>query len=464
MDTKTDPGTTTTPGRPRIPAAAAVLAGIVALCLPLASVAAPARAVVAPNPSTSSGDAVESWIGQHAQAIQIAPDAAGRDLGWLDRVVAGARLIGLGESTHGSSEQSQVKHRLIRRLVERHGVRTIAFEDDFGSGVLIDRYLTTGQGDPRSLVDQMAFPLLATEEILDLVEWLRDWNESHTDQVRFLGTDLLQLRKSSFDDVTSYVRAHAADRLGELEADLADLNPPDGMSPFAWYECLGPAGRQARIAAAERVVALVEDVDGPDRWQREYAEQHVRAILGWFRNYAEDGFRADRERFIADSIQWWQNLSGHRKTVYWAANVHTAAAPTLTFRTPEEARTGTMAGGILERRLGRQYVSIGTWFGSGEISSPGWRPEPQPIVAPLATMLEATLHGARPINIAIDLRGRQRPAPVRDWLDGSHTMRMILPEYVAGHDGNDYTMTVDGLDDAFDAAIYLPVTSASRTY
>ncbi len=438
-----------------------LLGAAVGFCLPVAFLT-PSAAGDAP--STSSRDAVESWIDQHAHGIEIAPDAPNRDLRWLDRTVRGARLVGLGESTHGSSEQFQLKHRLVRRLVEHHGVRTIAFEDDFASGVLIDRYLTTGQGDPRILVDQMATPLLATEEILDLVLWLRAWNQSHKDKVRFLGTDLLQLRGLSFDDVTRYVSTHAPDRLSTLESEFARLRPPANQNPYQWYAELEPDERDALVPTAERVVALVEDVAGPHRWQREYAEQHARAMLGWFRNQAETGFRAHRERFIADSLQWWQHLTGHRKTVYWAANVHTAATPTLTFRTPEGALRGTMAGGILERRLGERYVSIGSWFGAGEISSPGWSPTPQPIGAPRPGMLEATLHAARPENFAIDLRNSRAPAAVDEWLDRTHTMRVILPEYDASHDGNDYSMTIESLRDAFDAAIYLPVTTASRTY
>ncbi|MGP4022064.1 erythromycin esterase family protein [Actinomadura sp. 3N407] len=427
------------------------------------SVVTPGTALAAGDPSC---DTVESWIDRRARDVQIAPGAPARDLRWLDRVVADARLVGLGESTHGSSEQFQVKHRLVRRLVEHHGFRTLAFEDDFGSGVLIDRYLTTGQGDPRMLVDRMASHLWGTEEILDLVKWLRAWNQRHEDKVRFLGTDLLQLRQHGFDDIERYVRAHAPDRLSELRTEFTTVRPPKKANPYTWYFGLNDAEKQALVPAAERVVALVQDVDGPDRWQREYAEQHARAILGWFRNQAETGFRAHRERFIADSLQWWQDLTGHRKTVYWAANVHTAAAPALTYRTPREELRGTMAGGILERRHGERYVSIGTWFGAGEISSPGFgsKPPPQSIGAPRPGMLEATFHAARPTAFAIDLRHSRAPGRVRAWLNGTHTMRVILPEYDASQDGNDYSMTVDGLRDAFDAAIYLPVTTASRTY
>ena len=431
--------------------------------LGLSGVAAPAEAAAARRSRTS----VESWIRRHARTIEIAPDSPAPDLHWLDRVVTGAHVVGLGESTHGSSEQFQVKHRLIRRMVEHHGFRTVAFEDDFASGVLLDRYLTTGQGDPRQLVNSMGSMLLGAEEILDLISWLRTWNQQHhRDKVRFLGTDLLQLRQLSFDEITHYVGTHAPDELNEVATHLRSLQPQDGenQNPFVWYGEMDPAEKEALIATAQRVVTMVSRVAGPDRWQRAHAEQHARTIHGWFVNYAESGFRGYRERFIADSLHWWRRLTGQPKTVYWAANVHTAATRIVTHRTPEDELTGPMAGGVLRARLDDRYVSIGTWFGSGTISSPGWDPAPEPIGPPRTDLLEATLHAAQPANFAIDLRNTPMPRVIRRWLEVTRTMRVILPEYQAGHDGNDYTMTVDGLRDAFDAAIYLPTTTASRTF
>ena len=53
-------------------------------------------------------------------------------------------MVGLGESTHGSHEQFEMKHRMVRFLVEELGYRTVGFENDFASGVLTSGPSTAG--------------------------------------------------------------------------------------------------------------------------------------------------------------------------------------------------------------------------------------------------------------------------------------------------------------------------------
>ena len=47
-----------------------------------------------------------------------ATDAVG-DLASLDRIVGDARIVALGESSHGTAEQFRMKYRILRYLVER---------------------------------------------------------------------------------------------------------------------------------------------------------------------------------------------------------------------------------------------------------------------------------------------------------------------------------------------------------
>lgn len=127
------------------------------------------------------------WIDEHATALSSTdPNAPVSELESLRDVVGDASVVGLGESTRGSHEQFAIKHRMIRFLVEEMGFRTVGFEADFASGV-IDRYVITGEADPSQLVVQVSSPFWATEEILDLVEWMRDYTETHDDPVRFFG-------------------------------------------------------------------------------------------------------------------------------------------------------------------------------------------------------------------------------------------------------------------------------------
>lgn len=445
---------TTTTQRTRRVLTAPLLAAL------LGTVAAPALAV---DPGTSGNQHVTRWIDRHARPLASTdPDAPLRELVSLRGVVGRAPVVGLGESTHGSREQFRLKHRMFRFLVERMGFRTLAFEEDFAGGVAIDRYVTTGQGDVRQVVADMSFPFWKAEEILQLVRWMRSYNETHDEQVRFLGTDVIALRQSSFDAVRRYVQRVAPARLEELRREVHPIRlRGSAYEQIQWYGGLSEPEQRAMIGHARRVSRLVETVARGDTLVGEYAEQHARAILGWYENFAKGtGFRSKREVFIADTVQWWRRVSGD-KVAYWGANAHTSSAPTLTHRTPEGAQTGTMAGGYLEHRLGARYVSIGAVFHHGSISSEFTNPGPHRIGDPPADMLDATLGTAAPAAYLLDLR-RAAPSRVRTWLRAPATMRMILPSYVEGEADADYNMSVPSLREAFDAVVFIRTTTASR--
>lgn len=376
------------------------------------------------------------------------------DLRQLRDVVGQATVVGLGESVHGSREQFRMKHRMVRFLVEHMGFRTLAFEEDFAGGVAIDRYVLTGEGDPRRLVADMATPFWATEEILDLVRWLRAYNETHHDKVRFLGTDIMALRDTSFDEVAAHVRRVAPDRVDELAMHLAPIRPTrNRIEHMMWYFSLPDNEKRRLVDSARRVCRLVGELTGAGL-DHEYAEQHARAILGWHVYHAANAgeFRGERELAIADTITWWQRVTGGR-IAYSAANAHTTAAPVTTLQFPEGVLAGTFAGGHLRERLGRRYVSIGAVFHEGAITSDFRRPSPHPVSPPPSALLEATLDQARDSDHLVDLH----TAP-----DGPATMRMIVPHYTSDDDGAAYTMSVDSLTNAFDAITHIHTTTPSR--
>ncbi|MEU7830941.1 erythromycin esterase family protein [Nonomuraea sp. NPDC049129] len=98
-----------------------------------------------------------------------------------------ATVVALGASTRQAHELSVSAHRMVRFLVEELGFRSLALEGDDPARVGLDDYVRTGKGDPRaSLAGARAF--WRTGEILDLVHWMRAYNEDHPDDpVRFAG-------------------------------------------------------------------------------------------------------------------------------------------------------------------------------------------------------------------------------------------------------------------------------------
>lgn len=443
--------------RPRRSATFAALAGVMS--------AAGAWLVPSPAAAETPTASVVEWIDRHGQPLVTTdPGAPLRDLRPLRQIVRGASVVGLGEATHGSHEQFRLKHRMVRYLVEEMGFRTVAFEDDFAGGVAIDRYVTTGEGDVRELVSSMSSPFWSADEILDLVEWMRSYNQTRSDDpVRFLGTDVVQLRQSSFDAITDQVALVAPDRLGELDERIGPLRLRGSQwEHMQWYEALPDDEQERLIATAAGLVDFLEALPaGADPTGHEYAVRHAGAIHGWYENYDEQlGFRGEREEFIADTILWWQGLTGD-DVAYWAANAHTSSAPRLSYRYPGEELSGTMAGGHLEARLGRRYVAVASLFHQGAISSDYTAPGPQAIGPPRSGLLEATLGAASEPTYLLPVEGRG-PATVRRWLHGESTMRVILPSYAEGDDSADFTMTVPSLQDAFDALVFVRTTTPSN--
>jgi erythromycin esterase-like protein len=290
--------------------------------------AATAVAGVVAEPSwagvAASEEAIKAWINRHAVPLPRT-DAGGSidDLEPLCRLVADAHVVGLGESAHGTHEQFTLKHRAARFLTERVGFRTLAWEENWGSGVAIDRYVVGGGGDPRSLVAAMS-SVWRSEEMLELVRWMRAYNLAHDDKVRFLGTDLTQLRQLLFDEIVRYVSDLAPQRLQELASHLDPLRlrgTPE--EHIGWY--FQQPDKQPYIDHARAVYELVLGLaPGPSQIDREHVVQHARTIVGFYEYYATLVLDT-RDRFMADTLTWWQQCTRHR-VAYWAANVHTRRA------------------------------------------------------------------------------------------------------------------------------------------
>lgn len=94
-----------------------------------------------------------------------------------------------GGPNHNAREFFATKHRLFRYLVEHRGFTTFSLEVSWDIGLQLDDYVRHGTGDPRTILRQD--PTWNTREYLDLVEWMREHNQSRPDTVRFMGNDIL---------------------------------------------------------------------------------------------------------------------------------------------------------------------------------------------------------------------------------------------------------------------------------
>lgn len=222
---------------------------------------------------------------------------------------------------------------MARFLVEELGFRTIAWEESWGSGVILDRYVRGDGSSARDAVGQ-ARSTLRTQAMLDLVRWMREFNRGRPgwDQVRFVGADVLEPRVLQHVELHQFVAAAAPDRLPrthELLTMLALRGTPQEHA--AWYRHrLTEDERRPLIVAARELYELVSDVAGRRSARRgrpivdaDDAVLHALALLGFHEAGSGDGGDV-RDRYVADIVTAWQRRTGHR-VVYSGAGARVAS-------------------------------------------------------------------------------------------------------------------------------------------
>jgi len=283
-----------------------------------------------------------SWVPTSAQlawlrgaAQPFGSDSAGAgevDLAPFGAVVGDARIVSLGEATHGSAEFVRMKHRLIAYLAPR-GLRVVALEVGMAEARRVNEYVLTGRGDP-SLLLLIGFPV-STPEVLDLVKWLRAWNASGRGPIEFWGFDM-QSPGLAMDSVRSFVARTEPGYLPSLDSayavvgrtvrDLSRMDLRQRLEP-------GKAVRPWQDAAAG-VLAHIESRRGTylavrDSLEVAWALQYARLVLqgAQVRRGSFPAQMVARDSLMAENVEWI--LAHHplaSRTVLWAHDNHVSRA------------------------------------------------------------------------------------------------------------------------------------------
>lgn len=254
-----------------------------------------------------------------------------------------ARVVLLGEATHGTSEFYRARAAITRRLIERHGFTIVAVEADWPDAATIDaaighRGRTTGlEPDPFA-----RFPtwMWRNAEMDAFTTWLRDHNAplQPEQRVEFRGLDLYSLG-SSIRAVLSF---------------LDEVDPDEDQQARARYACLTPwqadpaqyarAVMEGKHSCEDAVVAeLCRLLDRRIEYQRrhdthagreavfdavqnarvvEAAEHYYRSVFNGF-----DNSWNLRDRHMFDTLHNVLEARGPAaKAVVWAHNSHVGNA------------------------------------------------------------------------------------------------------------------------------------------
>jgi erythromycin esterase-like protein len=165
---------------------------IVSSCVLAALCAVVAFHAVAQIPKTSPEEqAAVSWVRLNAIPLKTVEAGNGfADMAPLDKVVGDARIVELGEATHGTREFFQLKHRMVEYLATRKGFTIFSIEANMPEAYRLNKYVLEGEGDPKQLLKGMYFWTWNTKEVLDMILWMRDFNKSGKGRIEFTGFDM----------------------------------------------------------------------------------------------------------------------------------------------------------------------------------------------------------------------------------------------------------------------------------
>ena len=373
---------------------------------------------------------VVGWIRERATPLRTAdPEEPLEDLGALEPLIGDRRLLLLGESTHGSSEFFTWKARFVRWLALRGDPVVFVIEDHPGKADRINRFVQTGGGDAVSAVKGL-FGFWGRQEMVDLVDWMREATAARRVRLTFAGVDL-QIPLGAISRIGVAAR--------ELDAELAQrVEELLGPMREAWEQQLYPQREAAEysrwIASARQLRNELEEAGASE-------ETIFDAHLVWqsAKISASGGDIRMRDRFMADNfVRLREHSPPGSRFVVWAHNTHV--------RRDEDAM-----GQYLAERYPEEVVAIGLFTDRGSyIGFDGRELRTYDLFPSPRGSFEEALRLSGHDIFAIDLRdsGGVLAEPMR------HRNIGLWPA--------DLGFYAAVIPDGFDAAIYIGHTSPTR--
>lgn len=159
-----------------------------------------------------------------ASAAVPLPAIDDEGFGAMFDALADARLVLLGEASHGTAEFYRARAAITRHLIERHGFSIVAVEADWPDAATIDAYVRERPAPP---IDGPAFSRFPTwmwrnTDVAAFIGWLRQWNAGRPadGQAGFHGLDLYNMAGAIsavlayLDRTDSQAAREARDRYG----------------------------------------------------------------------------------------------------------------------------------------------------------------------------------------------------------------------------------------------------------
>ena len=362
-------------------------------------------------------------------AAEPLPDFDDPAFGALFDRFGDARVVLLGEASHGTSEFYRARAAITKRLIEAHGFNIVAVEADWPDAASIDRFV---RGRPRRGGEEAPFQRFPTwmwrnTDVDAFIQWLKRRNEAlpADEMTGFYGLDLYNLGGSIravidyLDDVDPEAATVARERYGCLQPYAKN---PQGYGRMAmtrgYAKCEQPVVQMLRELLQKRVEYVGGDGD-------EYLDAAANARLvknaeAYYRvmyHGAAESWNLRDTHMFETLCQLLEAKGPDAKAVIWAHNSHIGnAAHTEMGQVREELNIGQLC----KEKFGAEARLIGFGTHGGTVAAASDWDDPMEVkqVRPsLAGSYERMSHDAGVARFLLDLREGQKEAVVEALLE-----------------------------------------------
>jgi erythromycin esterase len=390
-----------------------------------------------PPPLSDSAAAALRWVDAHAISIATLDSTRpAADRSAFLAFVGDAHVLGVSELVEGTREFPQYMQMMLATLAQRAEFRGIAVQASMPEAMEVDRYVRTGEGNPRQWLHALGSHW-ETQGVVDLVEWLRAYNRGRpeADQIGFYGFEVPN-GTHAVQVVTSLPDSVAGGQLNPWlrqqmqcvttgESAAWGREGPAADSTF-WNRCRGITTSVVDSLSALRARTA------PSRTRAREQVEFAQLMASVAQHDVDVGLRRlPRQEVVAQHILWLANRRGpDANLLVWGRDVESGRL-TLQGAPPVEQSAVP-----LSTALGARYRNLAFTAGEGTVRAAPIAPsqrEPgkertMTLRRPATGSYEDMLNRASANDYFVDLRALPSDT-AGTWLKGPHPARLVSSVY-----------------------------------
>ncbi len=338
------------------------------------------------------------------------------DLGPLMERIGDAKIVMLGEATHGTSEFYRMRERISQELVTRKGFRFVAIEGDWPDVARLDHYVRHFEYPPSEWTAFARFPtwMWRNNEVRSFVDWLHAHNAGRKleNRIAIYGLDLYSLY-TSIQSVLKYLDDVDPDSARIARHRYGCLTPWQADPATYGHAALTGAYRTCEKEVARMLADILDkrgDYAAHDGERFIDAVQNARLVTDAERYYRimYYGSRASwnlRDTHMFETLKTLLAFHGPKaKGIVWAHNSHIGDAAA----TEMSARGEYNIGHLCREEFGNGAYSIGFGTHSGTVAAASVWDGPMEVKAVLPSLrqsYERIFHETGRPQFMLPLRG-----------------------------------------------------------